>query len=243
MTTLFSEEQPIGPTVTSTAGAQGGFWSSDPTICHTWLFRKDPKPFERKMNKLLHGHKKTQGDVSLEEEKYQHDVLEKALTDYGAEPLTGYWVDVTVQGRDNNSILLTGLDIAVEEHRKEIPGTLVDINSGCGAGAPPRIYVVDLDAKHPRPTLSKEDPHTGEMKPDKDGTPFPYKVNSSEPEVLHLIATTDSYATWTAELHWVSKGRKGSTVIDNKGKPFSSYDRSKMARVEYSLFDRALTRY
>ena len=83
-----------------------------------------------------------------------------------------------------------------------------------------RLVEVDLDRKPPRVGRT----HFPETPSDrKDLTPvrFPYKVSDVDPEQFVIYASTKTCdCTWTAELHWVDRGRPGITPIDDDGKPF-----------------------
>jgi hypothetical protein len=57
----------------------------------------------------------------------------------------------------------------------------------------------------------------------KDEKPvrFPYKVSQTDPEVFYIAVNTKKCdCTWIAELFWTTRGKNGSTIIDDNGRPF-----------------------
>jgi hypothetical protein len=118
-------------------------------------------------------------------------------------------VTIVVQGRDERSVVLTGVNIRILERRKP-HGTYVDI--GGGADLPPRLLSVDLD--DPRPIARPRT--TG-----SEAWSFPLQVSTRDPEVFILTAQTSKCdCKWVAELDYVASGKRGSVRIDDNGKPF-----------------------
>lgn len=50
---------------------------------------------------------------------------------------------------------------------------------------------------------------------------LPYRVSSTDPEVLLVTARTDTCdCDWYLELDWSSQGRTGTVRVDDHGRPF-----------------------
>jgi hypothetical protein len=127
-------------------------------------------------------------------------------------------ITVTVQGRSPRSVVLKELRIHIIERRSPPHGATV--SGPCGGPLNVRLVEVDLDHKPPRVvrTLLPDAPEDL-----KDRTPveFPYVVSDVDPEQFVIYASTKTCdCIWTAELHWVDRGRSGFTPIDDDGKPF-----------------------
>lgn len=130
----------------------------------------------------------------------------------------------TVQGRTEADVVLTGLEVHVEERRPAPLGVVLDDQCG-GAGAfrwlgvnldsdPPEIlsYFSESLADLGDPTVTED-----ELEPVR----FPYHVSASEAEVFSVTAyALDCDCEWWIELSWESMGRSGTTRIDNEGELF-----------------------
>lgn len=126
-------------------------------------------------------------------------------------------VEVVIQGTSSATVSLTGLDITLVERRRDPPSGTVVQASGASA-APARYFEVDLDASPPRAEPVYMDEFSG---PDDRPIDFPYKVSESDPEFFFIFASTRRCdCTWIAELRWSSRGKPGTTVIDDDGRPF-----------------------
>jgi hypothetical protein len=155
---------------------------------------------------------KSYGEIpSLDEIRKFHSLEEIVKYMHSKGGIDGFNTSVTivVQGRDERSVVLTGIDVHVLDRRPP-HGTYIDI--GGGADLPPRLLSVDLD--DPRPTATPRT--TGST-----AWSFPLKVSSTDPEVFILTAQTSKCdCKWVAELEYVASGKPGSIRIDDNGKPF-----------------------
>jgi hypothetical protein len=115
---------------------------------------------------------------------------------------------------DREDVVITGIDVDVDRRSRTVPGTEVEMGQQCGSGLTARFYEIDLDAGKPAVRLIGDD---------RKLVGFPYKVSAGDPEMFILEGRTTGYARWTARMHWVSGGKRGETVIDNKGRPFTSF--------------------
>ncbi|MEU4871581.1 helix-turn-helix domain-containing protein [Streptomyces sp. NPDC021608] len=129
-------------------------------------------------------------------------------------------VRITVQGRGPAAVLLEALHVRMV--RRAVPaGRPGDIAysmaDGCGATLQPRYFSVHLDARRPLPRVMP----AGRPDSPSFAVDFPYRVSSREPEVLLVLADTESCACdWYLELDWASQGRSGTVRIDDHGRPF-----------------------
>ncbi|WP_159045132.1 hypothetical protein [Streptomyces sp. NRRL F-5122] len=132
-------------------------------------------------------------------------------------------IEVTVQGRTQQSVILQGMHINITAHHPK-PGTGITVSSGqCGGGVTKRHFDVNLAATPPTLAAKPEvDDFTGKVV--SPAVNFPYKISLNDPEVFDLSITkpcTDD-CTYTVILDWVADGKKGTSVLDNHGHGFRS---------------------
>ncbi|PSM41612.1 hypothetical protein C6Y14_20245 [Streptomyces dioscori] len=165
-------------------------------------------------------------------------IADEVLKSTGSQVPTGDEVEVTVTGKEERVIVLTGLEVFVQT-KKELTGHTMEFPMGCGAGVPPRLFDVNLDERKPNFTLRKS------TDPEEKSIDFPYKVSSGEPEVLLLVSQSHEYVEWKARLLWVADGKEGHTDITNKGESFVTFPGGAWsdlpADYKFSPFDLKLT--
>jgi hypothetical protein len=139
----------------------------------------------------------------------------------GAAQLDRDFVQVSVQGESARTITLTGIEFHVS-HRNRPPG--VGFSGQCGGPIVGRALEVDLDANPPKVIDSVADEQgiigSRNARGERLYRPvrFPWTVSLTDPLLLDLIATTNScYCTWSADIPWVSGGKRGTVVVDNDG--------------------------
>nr|WP_310434348.1 helix-turn-helix transcriptional regulator [Streptomyces sp. 3330] len=126
-------------------------------------------------------------------------------------------VEISVQGRSSTAVVLTALRVRVVGRAAPLSGTAYAMDQGCGGSLSRRHFAVDLD---------KDRPVAHSVAGNDAGTPIPavslpYRVSSSDPEVLLVTARTETCACdWYLELDWSSQGRTGTVRIDDRGRPF-----------------------
>ncbi|WP_442817106.1 helix-turn-helix domain-containing protein [Streptomyces sp. NBC_01334] len=126
-------------------------------------------------------------------------------------------VEISVQGRNSTAVVLTALRVRVVGRAAPVPGTAYAMDQGCGGSLSKRYFAVDLD---------KDRPVAHSVAGNDAGTPIPavslpYRVSSTDPEVLLVTARTETCACdWYLELDWSSQGRTGTVRIDDRGRPF-----------------------
>ncbi|MFE1045205.1 helix-turn-helix domain-containing protein [Streptomyces olivaceus] len=116
---------------------------------------------------------------------------------------------LTVQGTGADTVVLENLHVRVVDSEKPLGWKKYAMGTGCGGGASSKSFDVSLDLGNPlaTPVAGQED--------------FPYKVSESDPEVFYVNAHTSGHdVSWYLELEWSRGGQKGTTRIDNQGKPF-----------------------
>ncbi|MCY0929331.1 helix-turn-helix transcriptional regulator [Streptomyces sp. H27-H1] len=126
-------------------------------------------------------------------------------------------MQLTVQGTEGKAAVLHALYVHVVSGRKAPGWNAYTMGAGCGGALVPASFAVDLDDASPR----------ARSVPGKEGerltasTDFPYKVSASDPQVLNIdAATLGQDVSWYLELAWSSGDRKGTTRIDDHGRPF-----------------------
>ena len=132
-------------------------------------------------------------------------------------------VEVSIQGESARVVTLTGIRFHVV--RRPPPNGEVFI-APCGGPFTGRAMEVNLDARPPRIELSSQDVDGMLGSVDSAGRPtrpirFPWIVSLTDPLLLYLFAGTAScYCEWTAQIPWVSGGRRGVISIDDDGRPY-----------------------
>ncbi|NJQ04514.1 transcriptional regulator [Streptomyces lonarensis] len=132
------------------------------------------------------------------------------IEDHGAVPAFAQRVGITVQGTGPQAVILESVDVRVTRRGAPLGWNEYALNLyGCGGALHPRPFSVDLDSDRPV------------VEPGADQPGFPFTVDQSDPEILHINArTTDHDVSWDLTLRWTSQGRTGTTRIDNDGSPF-----------------------
>ena len=126
-------------------------------------------------------------------------------------------VEVTVAGTSVEPVVLQGLTVRVDGRRDPLGWNVYAMSLGCGGALTPASYAVDLD--QPRPVARARSGNDGENQ--LPAVTFPFRVSSTEPVVLRVIAKTRSCdCDWHLELAWTAGGRTGTTTIDDGGRAF-----------------------
>jgi hypothetical protein len=154
-------------------------------------------------------------------------------------------IEVSIQGESTRTVTLTG--IAFDVTRRPRPGGAT-FGGPCGGPVVGRALEVDLDSTPARVVESSAEPNGMLGSQTVDGRPlvrpirFPWTVSVTDPLLLYVIATTKScYCTWSAEIPWVSGGKRGTIRIDDAGSGFQVADTEGLAG--YSAFEEKWNRY
>ncbi|MFF1724508.1 helix-turn-helix domain-containing protein [Streptomyces sviceus] len=143
-------------------------------------------------------------------------------------------VQISVQGRSSTAVVLEALRVRITGRSSPAPGTDYEMDQGCGGGITPRGFDVNLDIDRPiaHAVAGNE---TGQTVP---AVQFPYRVSATDPEVLLVTATTETYdCNWYLELDWSSQGRTGTVRIDDHGRPFRTTSIKGLTRLWYGTND------
>ncbi|MFF7527802.1 helix-turn-helix domain-containing protein [Streptomyces bobili] len=149
-------------------------------------------------------------------------------------------VEITVQGRSTTAVVLTALRVRVTGRTDPAPGNVYAMDQGCGGSISPRHFAVDLDRDRPiaRPVAGND---TGTPIP---AVRMPYRVSSTDPEVLLVTARTQGCdCSWYLELDWSSEGRTGTVRVDDHGRPFRTRSIAGLPRYMYDTSTRRWTPY
>jgi hypothetical protein len=125
-------------------------------------------------------------------------------------PCSGFTLRITVEGRPDRSVILTGLRPIVLS--RQTPSGVLSPHAGI---APVRPFVLLLD---PDPPLLAPQPGST--------ADFPFTVSQHDPEIFEIEVRTDRWdVTYRFELDWVCAGRTGSTPVNLAGHPFRTIAR------------------
>ncbi|MFD9793888.1 helix-turn-helix domain-containing protein [Streptomyces sp. NPDC059070] len=142
-------------------------------------------------------------------------------------------LQLTATGKTHESVVINAVNVKVVERDTPLDWTAYSMGSGCGGGVTPGFFDIDLDKPQPRAK-----PVGGKQGDEKvPATDFPYKVSTSDPQVLNLDVHTDAHeVTWYLEVEWSSGDRFGKIpVYDETGKPFHSSAIKGRPAYEYRL--------
>ncbi|MEU1438973.1 helix-turn-helix transcriptional regulator [Streptomyces sp. NPDC005786] len=140
-------------------------------------------------------------------------------------------LELTLQGASQQAVVLKSLQVRVVSQAPANDWPAYSMGEGCGGGIVPQTFDIDLDEAQPvsHPVAGED---AGKVVPAKN---FPYQVSSTDVEVFHINAHTESSdVTWYLEMGWSSGGRSGTMRIDDNGKPFRTA--SMRDRPVYSYF-------
>ncbi|MGI5336527.1 hypothetical protein ACQEVS_03535 [Streptomyces sp. CA-181903] len=128
-------------------------------------------------------------------------------------------VAMTVQGRTEESVILTGLEVTVlRSAPPPTRGVVINTAYGCGGEQPQRPFTADFAHRPVKVTADAGQDSDGKAIPP---VRFPFKVGLTDPEdfVIHARNTTGD-CVFAIVLHWVADGKAGTTTLDNGGKGF-----------------------
>ncbi|GAB3958124.1 helix-turn-helix domain-containing protein [Streptomyces sparsus] len=166
--------------------------------------------------------------VDREPEQVQSPPLEQDARRWvhamGAVAADGQLVELTVQGRNEATVVIQSLDVRVVGKASPLDWNAYTMGVGCGGGIETRSFDVDLDAARPGAV-----PKAGQRG-------FPYTVSAADPEVLFVTAHTTTHdVRWHLELRWTSNGRQGTLRVDDAGRPFRTSSAAGRPRYDFPL--------
>ncbi|MFI6645826.1 transcriptional regulator [Streptomyces sp. NPDC050504] len=126
-------------------------------------------------------------------------------------------LEFAVQGKSEKAVVLRDLHVRVVERGEPLAHNGYLMGNGCGSGLTPAYFDVPLDRGAPTAV-----PKAGEnMNVKVPARPFPFKVSSSDPEVIDVDVHTEKHdVRWYLELEWSSGDQQGVVRIDDGGRPF-----------------------
>ncbi|WP_436737431.1 helix-turn-helix domain-containing protein [Streptomyces sp. BBFR102] len=133
-------------------------------------------------------------------------------------------VEVTLQGKGSETVVLQALHVRVVRTGEPLPWTDYGTGVGCGGGVSLRAFDVDLDQGRPAARAA-------------DGQrPFPYKISESDPEMFRVTAHTGGRdVSWYLEVEWSSGERRGVFRVDDQGRPFRTSASAGRPAYDYPL--------
>lgn len=164
--------------------------------------------------------------LPTEAEQEDRDLWARA---HGGEPASGNYVVVDLQGRAPHTVIVTALHVRIVARHPPPHGTYPQYTEGCG-GLTPSLFSANLDSVPVKikPIKSSEGPH-----PNVPPVPLPHVISEGRPEVWHIQATTEKCAcAWEASIDWISDGRRGSSPVNDEGRPFYTDATSDSQKVE-----------
>ncbi|WP_371536206.1 helix-turn-helix domain-containing protein [Streptomyces sp. NBC_01023] len=129
----------------------------------------------------------------------------------------GARIELSVQGKTSDAVVLQALHVRIVERHAPLAWASYAMGDGCGGGLTPAGFDVNLDTGTPL-----ADPVAGVQGDRKvPATDFPYRVSTTDPQVLEINARTAAHdVSWYLELQWSSGSRHGTIRIDDHGRPF-----------------------
>ncbi|MEU2156810.1 helix-turn-helix domain-containing protein [Streptomyces sp. NPDC019396] len=128
-------------------------------------------------------------------------------------------LQLSITGNSDKSVVIDSLNVRVVG-RKAPPAdsNVYSMAFGCGGGITPQTFDIDLDDRGPVATPVAG--HDGDRA--VPAKAFPYKVSTSDPQVLNLdVHTEENDVEWYLELGWNRGAQKEKLIIkDEGGRPF-----------------------
>jgi hypothetical protein len=129
---------------------------------------------------------------------------------------SGSWVGITMQAAPGKTVILESVSVLLVNRQPPTTGDLLEHGTGCG-DLHPRYFALDLDAQSPTFTSRPGNTAGQNISPAR----FPFTVGEQDPELFLIQASAKRFAySFRLELHWISDGQAGTTVVDDHGRPF-----------------------
>ena len=123
-------------------------------------------------------------------------------------------VRVSISGAGSSATDLQQLRVELVGCQAPLKGRLVTY-TGLGSGIGAKYFSIDLDSDTPTAE------YVNAKGVPKRRQPFPLRVTDSDQEVFDVTATISRRdCRWRLLLDWTAGDRRGTTVIDDHGKPF-----------------------
>ncbi|MFD7612002.1 helix-turn-helix domain-containing protein [Streptomyces sp. NPDC059828] len=128
-------------------------------------------------------------------------------------------LQLSVTGNSDKSVVIDSLNVRVVGRKTPpVDSKVYSMAFGCGSGITPQTFDIDLDDRGPvaAPVAGQDGDKVVPAKA------FPYKVSTSDPQVLNLdVHTEENDVEWYLELGWNRGAQKEKLIIkDEGGRPF-----------------------
>ena len=126
---------------------------------------------------------------------------------------SGIMLVITLEARPERAVVLHRMRPVLDLPRQPPRRACFGLTGSYVAGiVPPRMFTLDLD---PDPALLKAEDRRAD---------FPFKISATDVEQFRVtISATEAEVSFHLEIDWTCASRRGTTVIDNGGKPFEVY--------------------
>ncbi len=121
---------------------------------------------------------------------------------------------ITLEARTTRAVVLHGMRPVVFSREPPRPACFGLRGTYLYGVLPPRMFTLDLDSD---PTLLQA-----------EAADFPFTISATDVEQFRVtISASEAEVSFHLEIDWTCAGRRGTTVIDNNGKPFEIYPAAK----------------
>lgn len=128
---------------------------------------------------------------------------------------SGTMLVITLEARPERAVVLHGMRPVVVSRRPPRPACFGLTGSYAAGVVPPRMFALDLDS----------DPAM--LRAEDDDFDVDLKISPTDVEQFRVtISAAEAEVSFRLEIDWTCVGRRGTTVIDNGGKPFEIYPRT-----------------
>jgi hypothetical protein len=125
-------------------------------------------------------------------------------------------IRVTIQGTTEEAVVLRAMHVRIRSRLQARGSAVYVAGDGCGGNISQRLFNINLD--DPTPGLRAKSASDGGREPPSS---FPFRVSSNDVEVFLIDANAiDCDCAWELELDWSKGSEKGSTIVNDNGRPF-----------------------
>ena len=131
---------------------------------------------------------------------------------------SGTMLVITLEARTTRAVVLHGMRPVVFSREPPRPACFGLRGTYLYGVLPPRMFTLDLDSD---PTLLQA-----------EAADFPFTISATDVEQFRVtISASEAEVSFHLEIDWTCAGRRGTTVIDNNGKPFEIYPAANGTRI------------
>jgi hypothetical protein len=157
------------------------------------------------------------GTTRLSEWLTEHDAVQSLP--YGLYTVAHLILNIT--GQTDSPVTITGISFEAVKRQPTGPSGTV-ISGQCGDATAGRFIEVNLDTTPPGIVSTNTDPNAIWGSDPQELTPvkYPYTVKNGDSEPFYIVAHTNAYVEYQIRVDWIYQSQAGSTVINNRGRPF-----------------------